>query len=77
MDAYERRRAATARWNKKTYRETTLRLHRGSDLDDRLGAYRAEGGSVNYLLASLLATHFGVANPYKEKHTRHITQLYP
>jgi hypothetical protein len=77
MDSYERKQAAKNRWNKKTYREITLRVHRGSDLDDRLGAYRHDGGSINYLIANLLSTHFGVDNPYKEIHTRKVVTLWP
>ena len=77
MDSYERKQAATRRWNKKAYRQIMLRVHRGSNLDDRLGLFMANGGSVNYLLATLLASHFEVENPYKEIHTRQITQIYP
>jgi len=76
-DPFERRKAARDKWNKKAYKEIKLRVHRGSDLEDRLGAYMSEGGSVNFLLAELLSGHFGVANPYKERHIRHVTRLFP
>lgn len=77
QDAYRRRMEANKRWNNKAYRQRCIRFHRGSDLDDRLGRFCAEGGSVNYLISDLLSHYFGVANPYKEKHTRVVEQIYP
>jgi hypothetical protein len=77
QDAYSRRAEQIKRWNKKTYRERSLRLHRGSDLDEHLGTYMANGGSVNFLIAELLAGHFGVANPYKQRHIRTVEHIWP
>jgi hypothetical protein len=77
LDAYTRRTEQTKAWNKRNYRERSIRLHRGSDLDDRLGTFIATGGSLNYLITDLLANHFDVPNPYKRIHTRHVVQIYP
>jgi hypothetical protein len=77
QDAYSRRMGHIKRWNKKTYRERCIRLHRGSELDNCLSAFCESGGSVNFLIAELLAAHFKCPLPYKEKHTRKRVQIFP
>jgi hypothetical protein len=77
MDTLKRNQLCRARWNKKTYRELTLRVHRGSDLDDRLHEFMYSGGSVNFLIAKLLCEYFGVAVPYKREYKRTVEHFYP
>jgi len=76
FETYKKKMESNKRWNDKAYRHRTIRIHRDSVLDDRLGEYMAAGGSVNFLIAELLAGHFGVGNPYKQKHIRKVERLY-
>jgi len=75
MDAYSRQRAAIKRWNRRNYKEFKLRIHRGSDLEERMAAYAAEGGSLSFLMAVLLSHHFECKLPYKKTYFTKRVQL--
>ena len=64
----------TRKAKKKAYTLKPFRVHKGSDLEDRLEAFMAEGGCYNFLITELLCQYFNVPIPHK---VRFITTRSP
>jgi len=62
------------KYNKKAYTNRMFRVHKGSDLDDRICAHMEEGHSLNWLITELLCEYFKVPIPHK---VRFITTREP
>jgi len=55
----------TKKYNRKAYTNHMFRIHKGSDLEDRVRALIEERQSLNWLITELLCKHFDVPIPHK------------
>jgi hypothetical protein len=71
------RTAQKNRYNKKCYDTILVRIRRNSPLANKLAAHKKNGRSVNSLILTLLAAHFGEAVPLAWYLTRKTETLIP
>jgi len=66
------------RYNRRVYHAHIFRVRADSDLADRIGGFKGEGNSLNYLVNCLLAAYFGVGCPAKVRYDENILRtIYP
>jgi len=58
------------RANRKKYKSVLYRVAKGSDLERAITEQTCNGVSVNYLISSLLAEHYGVKIPQRSYYRR-------
>lgn len=69
--------AYSLRYQRDNYHKYPFRVRKGTDLSEALDAYRAKGGSINWLITELMCEHFGVDMPHRYRFDREVTQIWP